>query len=73
MKNVLGFIGYTILTITGLTYIGNKIADLFMAKDNSEPPIRHVKKKTVYPDNEPDDFNEWTQYIHDENYLNHRN
>lgn len=42
-------------------------------KEEGNIPIRHVKKRTVYPDNYCDDFNEWTNYIYDEAYQNHRN
>lgn len=68
LTNALGFIVYVFLTVTGITFIANKIQDIRESKE-PDPPIRHIRKKTVYPndwypDCTPEDFNKWSENIH---------
>lgn len=63
---------YNIMVVAGMVvllpfmYISYKIADLFSEEPPEEPEIRHTKKKTVYPDDMPPNFNQWFEHIHRE-------
>lgn len=66
--NILSLIAYGLFTVTGITYVANKILDSWQDKE-PDPPLRHTRKTTVYPDGMyPDrtaeDFNKWSEHIH---------
>lgn len=74
MKHVINITSIVVFIILiPFTYIANKIQDSLDGLDRryepEEPPIRHIKKKTVYPDGmyhecTTEDFNKWSNYIH---------
>lgn len=71
IKNTFGLIGYTLLTITGITYIANKISDRLKWNDppdepTAKEPIKSIKTKSTYVPNEwkEKDFNKWIGDIH---------
>lgn len=61
-RNVMVVAGMIVLL--PFVYVSYKIADLISTEPPPEPPLKHTKKKTVYPDDMPKNFNDWSEYIH---------
>lgn len=69
MKQITNVTGIVLFILfLPITYVANKILDSWQDKE-PDPPLRHTRKTTVYPDGMyPDctveDFNKWSEHIH---------
>lgn len=63
ISNITGIVIFSILTLSGLLWLSYKIMDA-MKVNTDLPEPEKTTFKTVYPDDMPKNFNEWSNYIH---------
>lgn len=61
--NILNTLLFAALALSGLLWLSYKIMDA-MKVNTDLPEPEKTTFKTVYPDDMPQNFNEWSNYIH---------